>query len=99
MCIPGVERHLFHVILQLTIEFLFGNEQRGNRNGRRIRFFPLDIGVLDGRPFLIHKKLDAKIEANLPFPEGFPQFFPEIMFTLRSALCNGAQHLGQLPSG
>lgn len=97
--VPGIERHIFHILFQLRIEILLGNDQGGDRNGRRIRFFPLDIGIFDRRPFLIHEKLDAKIEADFPFPESFPQFLPEIMFTLRSALWNGAQYLGQLPSG
>ena len=99
ICIPGIEGHMFHILLQLSIEFLFGNDEGGERDGRRIRFFPFDISVLDRRSFLIHEKLDAKIEPDLVFSQGFSQFFPEIIFTLWNALPNGPQHLRELPSG
>jgi hypothetical protein len=94
ICIPGIEGHVFYVLLQLSIEILFGDDQCGNREGQRIRLHPLDIGILDWRSLRIHKKLDAEIEANIPCPECFSHFFPEIMLFLHASLHQGAQYAG-----
>ena len=64
--IPGIERHLFHFLLQLRIKILPGDEQCGDGNGRRIRFLPFDIGLLNGSLPVIDEKLNAKLETDIP---------------------------------
>ena len=48
LCIPGTERHVLHFPLQLGIQILFRDDQRGDRDWRRICLLPFDKCMLDG---------------------------------------------------
>src|SRR6266496_3339126 len=95
-CIPWVVCHVFHILLKLRIDLLFGDDQGRDGNRRGIGFLPLNVGVLDRRPFFIHKELNAKIEANIRRLQSVVQFLAQIILLCITALKQGPQTTSQL---